>query len=221
MYFTFDDGPDGLNDPRLLKILRKQKVPATFFLLGRSVASDPASVGRLVLAGHAVGNHTWDHTDLSALPLAAVEHEMSSAQRQLGPLAGRCVRPPYGAMSPNVTTAARSLGLQIVLWSVDPEDWAHQNTPYIVNHILTHVSDRATVLMHDGGGNRSATVSAVKRLIPLLRARGYVFRTVPACRVPVTGTGIGLAKPKPAPNPTPTPTVTPTASPTPTTVVVP
>lgn len=120
------------------------------------------------------------------------------------------MRPPYGAVSPAVSTAARALGLRTVLWNIDPEDWAHQNTAYIVNHVLTHVTDKATVLMHDGGGPRAATTSAVKQLIPQLRARGYEFRTVPACRVPLKVKVTDMAKRvPPEPTPTPTPTITP------------
>lgn len=216
VYLTFDDGPDGLNDPRLLRILKHNDVQATFFVLGGAVASDPFAPQRLWLAGHAVGNHTYSHPDLSKMALPAIEHELTSTQRQLGGVGGACVRPPYGAVSPAFYTAANALGLKPVLWTVDPEDWAHQDTPYIVNHILTHVSNRATVLMHDGGGNRSASVSAVKQLIPALRARGYEFRTVPACRVTMKVKAVSMAKrlgPKPAPTPTPVPTPTLTPNP--------
>lgn len=217
VYLTFDDGPDGLNDPRLLRILKRNHVPATFFLLGSAVAADPGAPTRLWLAGHAVGNHTYSHTDLTTLGLPAIEHEMASTQRLLGGVGGACVRPPYGAVNPLVYAAANSLGLRTVLWNVDPEDWAHQDSQYLVNHILTHVRDHSTVLMHDGGGPRSATLTAVKQLIPQLRARGYEFRTVPACRVPLKNRADSMAKPvRPAPTPTVTPTPAPTVTPTPT-----
>jgi peptidoglycan/xylan/chitin deacetylase (PgdA/CDA1 family) len=222
IYLTFDDGPDGLNDPRLLKILKRNRVPATFFLLGSAVARDPGAPGRLWLAGHAVGNHTYSHTDLTTLGLAAIEHEMTSTQRLLGRVGGACVRPPYGAVNPTVYAAARDLGLRPVMWSVDPEDWAHQDTQYIVDHILTHVRDRSTVLMHDGGGPRRATLNAVKQLIPQLRAKGYEFRTVPACRVPMKERADSMAKQvRPAPTPTPTPTPPASASPTPSSAATP
>lgn len=221
VYLTFDDGPDGWNDPRLLRILRREHVPATFFVLGQAIARNRSAVKGLYLAGHAIGNHSYTHADLSRLSLPAIDRELSATQRALGPMGGRCFRPPYGAVSPAVTAAARAQGLSVVLWTVDPEDWAHQNTPYIVNHVLTHVRDRSVVLMHDGGGNRAASVNAVKYLIPQLRARGYEFRTVPACRVPLKGQSAGMAqkvtpkpKPTPTPVPTPTPTVTPTSTPT-------
>lgn len=204
MYLTFDDGPNSVHDPRLLKILKHDEVQATFFLLGQAVAADPAAAQRLWLAGHAVGNHTYSHADLSKLPLPAIEHEMASTQKLLGAVGGACVRPPYGAVSPAFRIAAQTLGLKPVLWNVDPEDWAHHDTDLIVNHILTHVRNHATVLLHDGGGDRSATVNAVKQLIPALRARGYDFRTVPACRVRFKVRADHMAKelrPKPAPTP--------------------
>lgn len=222
VYFTFDDGPDGVNDPRLLKVLHREQVPATFFLVGRSLAVDPGAAARLYLAGHAVGNHTWNHSDLTALSTGGVDHELLATQRLIGPVGGRCMRPPYGAVSPTVIGASNSLGLKVVLWTVDPEDWANQNAPYIIDHVLTHVRNRSIVLLHDGGGVRTATVSAVKTLIPALRARGYEFRTVPACRVPFKQVMFGAASPgKPTPKPTPDPTPTQPSAPAPTPMVVP
>ena len=219
VYLTFDDGPNGANDPRLLRVLRGQRVQATFFLLGQSVAADPGSVQRLYMRGHAIGNHSYTHTDMTHLSAGGIAHEIAATQRLLSPLGGKCFRPPYGAVNATVSGAVAAQGMKMVMWSVDPEDWAHQDTGYIVNHVLTHVRDRSVVLMHDGGGNRAATVSAVKALIPQLRARGYEFRTVPSCRVPLRGKATGLAQP-PAPAPTPTPTVTPTTSASPSSGVV-
>lgn len=217
VYLTFDDGPNAGNDATLLKILQRERVPATFFLVGSELAGDRKAAARLWLAGHAVGNHTYSHVDLSTLDIFGIQHQLLSTQKLLGAAGGRCMRPPYGAVSSAVYAAARQDGLKPVLWTVDPQDWAHQDTGYIVNHVLTHVHDHAVVLLHDGGGNRMATVAAVRQLIPQLRARGYEFRTVPACRVPLAGQGLGAAQerqPRPAPTPTPTPTVEPTPAPT-------
>lgn len=214
VYLTFDDGPNGLNDVTLLHILHRDDVRATFFFVGRELAADPKAVQRFWLAGHAVGNHTYNHADLTKLSREGIDTEILSTQRVLGPLAGPCVRPPYGAVSPAVNGAIASLGLREVLWNVDPEDWAHQNTPYIVNAVLSHVFDKSVVLLHDGGGNRAATVRAVRQLIPALRARGYQFKTVRACRVPLKVTATGMAlRPKPTPTPVPTPTVSPSPTP--------
>lgn len=206
VYFTFDDGPNSMNDPRLLRILAREQVPATFFVLGNLLAGDPGRATELWLAGHAVGNHTWAHPDLTFMSPLAIQHQFASTQRIMGPGAGPCMRPPYGATNATVVGVARGLGLKQVLWTVDPQDYAHQNAAYLTSYISSRVHDKAIVLMHDGGGPRGATTSAVKQLIPILRSRGYEFRTLPACRVPLTGAASGLAKPKvrkPKPMPTP------------------
>lgn len=213
VYLTFDDGPNAGNDPRLLKVLAREQVPATFFVLGQSLAADPGQATRLWLAGHAVGNHTWSHPNLTQLDPAGVHHQFASTQRLLGAAGGGCMRPPYGATNSTVTAVARGLGLKQVLWTVDPQDWAHQDSAYIAAHVLSHVRNRSIVLLHDGGGPRLATVSAVKRIIPELRRQGYEFRTIPSCRVPFTGLLYGAAKPKSKPKP-PDPTPTPLPSPT-------
>ncbi len=225
VYLTFDDGPNGINDPRLMRVLRREQVPATFFVVGQSLATDPAAAKSFYLAGHAIGNHTWSHADLTHLSAAGIAGQLRSTQRLLGPVGGACMRPPYGAVNATVVAEAQRLGLRMVMWDVDPQDWAHQDSAYIVGHVLTHVRNRSIVLMHDGGGNRAATTSAVRQLIPLLRARGYEFRTVPACRVPLRVDLLGAARgprkrPKPPapPQPSPTPTV---PTPTETPVVVP
>jgi len=212
VYLTFDDGPNAGNDPRLLRLLAREQVPATFFLVGQSLAADPAQATRLWLAGHAVGNHTWSHANLTQLDPAGIHHQIASMQRLLGAAGGKCLRPPYGATSPTVSAVARGLGLKQVMWTVDPQDWAHQDAAYIATHVLTHVRDKSIVLLHDGGGPRLATISAVKRIIPELRQRGYEFRTIPSCRVPFTGWLFDAAKPKPRPKPTkPDPQPSPTS----------
>ncbi len=211
VYLTFDDGPNPSNDPRLLKVLAREHVPATFFVLGSLVAADRQRATELWLAGHALGNHTWAHPDLTFLSPQAIHHQFAATQRVIGPGAGACMRPPYGATNSTVVGVAGGLGLKQILWTVDPQDFSHQDATYLTNHISSRVHHKAIVLLHDGGGPRGATTSAVKRLIPLLRARGYEFRTVPACRVPLKGAVTDAAKPKQRkppepPEPVPTPT---------------
>lgn len=215
VYLTFDDGPNSMNDPRLLRILKRERVPATFFVLGSLLAPDPGRATELWLAGHAIGNHTWGHPDLTFLSPSAIQQQFASTQRLMGPGAGACMRPPYGATNTTVVNVAGGLGLKQVLWTVDPQDYIHQDSAYLTSYIASRVHDKAVVLLHDGGGPRGATTSAVKQLIPMLRARGYEFRTVPACRVPFTGTGTDMAKPKVRkPKPTPVTPVEPVPTPT-------
>ena len=206
VYLTFDDGPNSMNDPRLLRVLRRENVPATFFVLGNLLAADRQRATELWLAGHALGNHTWAHPDLTFLSPAAIHHQFAATQRLMGPGAGACMRPPYGATNTTVVDVARGLGLKQILWTVDPQDYAHQNAAYLTSYVASRVHDKAIVLMHDGGGPRGATTSAVKQLIPMLRARGYEFRTIPACRVKLGGSATDASKPK-TPKPKPKPVV--------------
>ena len=216
VYLTFDDGPNSGNDPRLLRILRREQVQATFFIVGQSLATDPDAVKRLYLAGHAIGNHTWAHEDLTHLSTTGIASTLRATQRLIGPVGGACMRPPYGAVNTSVVAEVNQLGMRMVMWDVDPQDWAHQDSVYIANHVISHVRNRSVVLLHDGGGPRVATATAVRTIIPVLKARGYEFRTVPACRVPFRMDLLGAAKiDQPKPEPTPTPQLAvPTPSPT-------
>lgn len=214
VYLTFDDGPDWGNDPRLLKVLRRAQVPATFFVVGSIAAGNHKAVQRLALAGHAIGNHSWSHADLTTLSAAGVGAEVARTQHALGGLGGKCVRPPYGAVNSTVVAEIAKHGMRTVMWDVDPMDWAHRDSAYIAGHVLSRVGHRSVVLLHDGGGPRAATISAVKQIIPGLRARGFEFRTVPACRVDLRGEVLDGARiPRPtnpqpvAPRPDPTPVV--------------
>lgn len=218
VYLTFDDGPNPINSPRLLSVLAKEHVPATFFVVGQFLAADPGHATRLWMGGHAVGNHTWSHADLTHLAAPQIGHQLRSTQKLMGRAGGRCMRPPYGAMNASVSAVAAGMELTPVMWTVDPQDWAHQDAAYIAGHILSNVRNKSVVLMHDGGGPRAATIAAVKTLIPALRLQGYEFRTVPSCRVPVGDTLFNAAqkqqrpRPKPKPPP-PTPTPDPSVSP--------
>jgi peptidoglycan/xylan/chitin deacetylase (PgdA/CDA1 family) len=199
VYLTFDDGPNAVNSPRLLKVLAKEQIPATFFVVGQYLAAEPHYASRLVLAGHAVGNHTWSHADLTHLPVAQIAHQLRSTQNLMGPVGGRCMRPPYGATNSTVAAVTASMGLAPVMWTVDPQDWAHQDAGYIAGSVLNQVRNRSVVLLHDGGGPRSATIAAVKTIIAMLRLRGYEFRTVPSCRVTLSGEVLNAARKLPRP----------------------
>lgn len=193
VYLTFDDGPNPANDRPLLDLLARKHVPATFFLVGTALQADPRAATDLWLAGHAIGNHTYSHHSLTAMSPFGVDHELTRMQALMGPGAGGCMRPPYGAINATVTGRAKALGLTPVMWSIDPQDWARQDSDYIVNHVLSRVQNRSVLLLHDGGGLRPATVNAVRKLIPRLRARGFEMRTIPSCRVPLKGRAEGMA----------------------------
>ena len=121
---TFDDGP-GPDTGRLLDLLKAQNVPATFFVLGNQAVKYPATVHREYAEGNEVGNHTWDHKDLSKLPAAGVQDEINrgaDAIAAAGIPRPTLVRPPYGAVNDTVRAVG---GYPFIMWRVDPEDWKY------------------------------------------------------------------------------------------------
>lgn len=177
---TFDDGPSPYT-ARVLEVLRRERVPATFFVLGSNVRERPADVHALALAGMSVQSHTWDHKNMEGLSTAQLDWELRTTSRMIQAHTGlrpRCVRPPYGATNPRVQRRIARAGQVPVTWNVDTRDWKHAGTGTIVHRAVSDTRPGSIVLMHDGGGNRRQTVAALPRIIDRLRARGYTFTSL-------------------------------------------
>jgi peptidoglycan/xylan/chitin deacetylase (PgdA/CDA1 family) len=175
VYLTFDDGPSPYT-PAILNILRATHSTATFFELGFRQAEYPAAPAQVRTEGSAVGNHTYNHPDLTALTAGQIRWQLTHGPR------GKCMRPPYGATNPAVRRIVAQQGLREVLWSIDTLDWSRPGAAKIVK-AATGPTVRAgsTVLLHDGGGDRSQTVAALPKIIRILQQRGYVIRRIPGC----------------------------------------
>jgi peptidoglycan/xylan/chitin deacetylase (PgdA/CDA1 family) len=174
---TFDDGPS-VYTSQILSELRAKGVPATFFVVGQNAQQDPSSVQQEHADGHEIGDHTWDHPDLTTLPPDQVRWELQSTADEIANLTGTrptLWRPPGGHFNDTVTQIASSLGLSMRLWNVDPRDWTRPGTDVIVSNVVDNVRPDAIILLHDGGGDRSQTVAALPTIIDTLRARGYEF----------------------------------------------
>ena len=175
---TLDDGP-GPYTTQILEILAQYKVIATFCMIGRQVGGYASIVKEVAAAGHHVTNHTWDHKDQSKLSKASVTSELvrtSEALANVG-ITPSMYRAPYGSWSPTVFEVAAEAGLRVLDWSVDPRDWSMPGVSSIVNNIMRHTSTGSIILDHDGGGNRSQTVAAMRIWLPRLLADGYRFTT--------------------------------------------
>jgi peptidoglycan/xylan/chitin deacetylase (PgdA/CDA1 family) len=181
---TFDDGPWPQSTEQILTILVQRRAPATFFTVGRQVERYPELVRWELAAGMALGSHSWSHPQpFDRLPVARVRDEIARGRRTLQPLGLRPVgfRPPGGAVSPTILATAQELGDRIVLWSVDPADWHPGVTAdQLVQRVLVAARPGAVVLLHDGGGNRSATVAALPAIIDGLRRLGLTPTVVPS-----------------------------------------
>jgi peptidoglycan/xylan/chitin deacetylase (PgdA/CDA1 family) len=179
---TFDDGPSPYTAP-LLGELEALRVPATFFLVGRNVSGSEPLLQRMLTDGDAIGNHTWDHVDVSrggTDAAAQLERTNAAIAAATGGYRPCLFRPPYGLTGPRLDALVHDLGMQTVLWSVDPRDWSQPGTAAIVTRVLSAVQSGAIVVMHDGGGPRRQTLAAVPAIVDRLHARGYRFLTVPA-----------------------------------------
>lgn len=174
VYLTFDDGPSYTYTPKILSILRKYGVHAVFFELGQNITWYPWITRNLRYYGNRIGNHTWNHPDLTTLSTYSVNWQLNRMESALG-YRPRCVRPPYGATNYRIATIIANRGQRQILWTVDPRDWSRPGTWTIVNRVLYYVRDGSRILLHDGGGDRSQTVAALDLLIPRLRARGFVI----------------------------------------------
>ncbi|MHA6763852.1 polysaccharide deacetylase family protein [Streptacidiphilus sp. PAMC 29251] len=175
---TLDDGPSEYT-PQILEILREHRVTATFCMIGRQIAARASLVKEVAAAGHHITNHTWDHSDLSRLPLGAVTGQIArttEAMADVG-LVPTMFRAPFGAWSHTVFEAAAAANLRPLDWSVDPRDWSRPGTQSIVSTITRTTRTGSIILDHDGGGDRSQTVAAMRIWLPQLLAEGYRFTT--------------------------------------------
>ena len=177
---TIDDGPSPVYTPQILRLLEKYQVTATFSMIGLEVDAYPAMAREVAAAGHVIANHTWSHLDLASLQPAAVADQMNRATSAIHKATGRVptlFRAPYGYWSPAVLQHCAQTGMTPLDWSVDPRDWSRPGVASIVGNIMRNTRTGSIILEHDGGGNRSETVAALKIVLPRLLAAGYRFRT--------------------------------------------
>jgi peptidoglycan/xylan/chitin deacetylase (PgdA/CDA1 family) len=177
---TIDDGPNPVYTPQVLQVLARYRVTATFSMIGIEAQAYPALVREVTAAGHLVANHTWTHLNLTWLSPDLVTEQMSRGTDAIHAATGRTpdlFRAPYGAWSPFVLEQCAATGMTPLGWSVDPRDWSRPGVPAIVANIMGNTRTGSIILEHDGGGDRSETVAALKIVIPRLLAAGYHFRT--------------------------------------------
>ena len=193
---TFDDGPNVRNTPVILDTLRKYHLKATFFVLGRQVKKNPRLVRRIVNEGHTLGNHTYDHADLSALNADQIRRELRSTQKAVDDALGyhypmRVMRPPYG--DPYIDRSGLSAFRRItreqklfpVMWTVDPSDYLHDGDPRGLIRAIVR-TDKArrkeqpkkrdeVLLLHD---NHGQTAKVLPRIIDYYQRTGRDFTDV-------------------------------------------
>lgn len=187
--FTFDDGPDPLYTPQIIKILKQEKVPACFFVVGVMAEKNIGLLRELYNDGYEIGNHTFFHPDMSTIGPKRVKFELNATRRLIECVTGHSTilfRAPFNAdaepqnMSEILPVAqSRKENYVNIGEFIDPEDWEPGKTAdQIYNEVVKQQDNGNIILLHDAGGNREATVAALPRLIKLFREKGYTFTTV-------------------------------------------
>jgi peptidoglycan/xylan/chitin deacetylase (PgdA/CDA1 family) len=184
---TYDDGP---NDPytwRMMEVLERHGIKATFFLLGRFVQQKPEIARALVAAGHAIGSHSWDHPNLIFASSAETRRQLLQTRQAILDATGvdiQLFRPPFGGRRPASLRVARALGLQPIMWNVTCYDWKAKSADKIVVNAERQIRGGDVILLHDGeyhrmGVDRSRSVEATDRIVSRYSSEGYEFVTIP------------------------------------------
>jgi peptidoglycan/xylan/chitin deacetylase (PgdA/CDA1 family) len=194
---TFDDGPNPPYTDRILDVLAKEHVHATFFLVGRAVAAYPNVVRREVLEGNALGNHSWEHEHLIVRTRTQVRASLQKTDDAIFKATGTrttIMRPPFGSRDWIVLGVAQKMGYTPVMWSVPlVGDWENPPAEVIAQRVLANVRDGSMVVLHDGDRgllctsqhlaahicDRSSDIDATRIIVETLKAGGYRFVTVP------------------------------------------
>jgi len=179
---TFDDGPHESLTREILDILDENDVKATFFPIGKNVNEHPDVMKAVIDRGHEVGNHTYSHANVSKLSPDKLREEITKTESLLRELGAdpTLFRPPGGAYSRSALDTVDEMGYKYILWSwrLDTRDWSSPPADQVINTVKQNVSDGSIILFHDYVAKQSPTPSALRELIPYLKAEGYTFVTV-------------------------------------------
>ncbi|CAH1220094.1 polysaccharide deacetylase family protein [Paenibacillus sp. JJ-223] len=180
--FTFDDGPHPVYTYQLLEIFRGAGGRATFFMIGQEMEAHPELAAAVHREGHEIANHTYSHPDLTKLTLETAREELLRTEELIREVTGetaRIFRPPYFGVNDDILSLAAERGYQTIgAVNGGAKDWENPGIEYIVEHTRPTVRPGSILIFHDGYGERSQTVEAVRTLVKELAAEGYRFVTV-------------------------------------------
>lgn len=182
---SFDDGPNEVFTPDLLRTLEQYRVPATFFLIGRQVKKNPAVAEEIANGPHEIGNHTYTHPTLPLLDDKEVTRELQDTHEIIYEVTGKqptFMRPPMGLFTKRVVNLAARLGYHTVVGDVYPRDPHRPGAEKIIRRVLSRVRPGSLIILHDGGNtvsvDRSQTLNSVETIIPKLLDDGFCFVTL-------------------------------------------
>jgi len=187
---TFDDGPNADSTHIILDALKKERVKATFFVIGLKVAANKDSMQRMQKDGHEIGNHTWAHPNLTKLTQAQIEQQISQTQTAvtgLGLQPPKLFRPPYEAFTKSMLTY---IHMPVILWNIDPKDWKEKDPKNIVAIVETQARSGGLIVMHD----KAVTAAAIAQIISDLKPKFKFVTVTELLNLPPDAQGIFIGR---------------------------
>lgn len=178
---TFDDGPHPRNTPKILEVLEKYGVKATFFVIGVNVKNYPETLSKIEQCGHEIGNHTYSHKVLKSKSKEDISEELLKTEKEISKSVDyttSLVRPPCGLYDEKLVELALENDYKIILWNVDTKDWNHESCDTITSKVTKEVKGGDIILFHDYISGVNNTPAALEKIIPLLLNQGFEFVTV-------------------------------------------
>lgn len=180
---TFDDGPNKIQTPKVLKILEKYDVKATFFVVGENIEYQKDILKEVDKQGHEIGNHFYHHEKLDELSKEEIKETIIKTNELIYSVikkTPKLLRPPYGIVNDTLKEVCGELNMTIILWTADKDskDWALTKDSEIINNLTKKVSSGDIFLFHDGNKKFTNTLSAIDVIIPTLKKKGYKWVTV-------------------------------------------
>lgn len=181
---TFDDAPDPRFTGQVLDVLAKNRVKATFFVVGKRAEMHPELVARMNREGHIIGNHSYNHPQFSKITFDSFQDQIVRTEHIIKNITGyspRLIRPPYGDITESQLQWAKQNGYKVINWNVDSLDWKGLSKEEVKKNILSTVGPGSIILQHAGGGigsNLEGSIAALPEVIQELKSKGYTFVTV-------------------------------------------
>ncbi|AEM78381.1 polysaccharide deacetylase family protein [Thermoanaerobacter wiegelii] len=175
---TFDDGPIPEYTKKYIDILKSMEVKATFFVIDKNAQKHPELLKYIYENGNEIGLHSYSHFNMSKMKPEQMVEELYKTQKIVVESTGVkpiLFRPPYGAFNKTLLEISDALGLHVVLWNVDPDDWRSPAVENVVNRVISHTKNGSVILMHEGKTN---TLAALPQIMEKLKSEGYSFVTV-------------------------------------------
>ncbi|WP_342429880.1 delta-lactam-biosynthetic de-N-acetylase [Neobacillus sp. FSL H8-0543] len=182
LYLTFDNGYEQGYTPKVLDVLKKEKVPATFFVTGHYLQSQPELTKRMVAEGHIVGNHSWHHPDMTQISDEKIREELRTVKEKTKELTGqkemKYLRPPRGVFSERTMQIAKEEGYIHVFWSLAYVDWnvnQQKGAQYAYDSIMKQIHPGSVMLLHTVSKDNA---DALEKVIQDLKKKGYKFKSL-------------------------------------------